>query len=282
VTGYGIGQSEFLWHSRTLPKLHEAFAKLWKTDDLIVSFDGCGVFRPPEYNPEWRTKGGWYHIDQNCYNKPGLHSIQGLLNYYTSGENDGGFVVVPKSRKMIDYAFANISDIMPHGGRNYCKIPPTTPFWADARCAIKREDENRYELLPVKLVLEAGDLVMWDSRCIHCNTPPSKDNESHKNRLKRLVSYVCMTPASYAQNLEELVGYRILAFQKGFTTSHWPHEFFPSWHTSVKVNGVGADVVNLLPQQTALITGRQFGSWDVYDLAIAEKVLNSNTTHLYL
>ncbi len=65
-----------MWHTRTLPKVKPAFEKIWKTDDLLVSFDGCGVFRPPEYNPEWRTNGGWYHIDQNVYNKKGRHAVQ--------------------------------------------------------------------------------------------------------------------------------------------------------------------------------------------------------------
>ena len=74
--GYGIGQSEFLWYARLLPKVREAFSLIWADDDLLVSYDGCGVFRPPEVNEEWRTQGAWYHIDQNLYNRPGLHAIQ--------------------------------------------------------------------------------------------------------------------------------------------------------------------------------------------------------------
>lgn len=52
----------------------------------------------------------------------------------------------------------------------------------------------RYDLYPVKLVIEAGDLVLWDSRSIHCNCPPTSPSSdpNAKNRLKRLVAYVCI------------------------------------------------------------------------------------------
>ena len=48
-TDLGIGQSSFLWYLRTLPNVKKAFAAIWGDDDLLVSFDGCGVFRPIEY-----------------------------------------------------------------------------------------------------------------------------------------------------------------------------------------------------------------------------------------
>ena len=98
-----------------------------------MSYDGCGVFRPPEVNEEWRTQGAWYHIDQNLYNRSGFHAvqvspppylylslsqvvldlisfykIQGLVNFFPSGPYDGGFVVAPKSHLMNEDAFASI------------------------------------------------------------------------------------------------------------------------------------------------------------------------------
>ena len=92
------------------------------------------MFRPPEVNEEWRTQGAWYHIDQNLYNRSGLHAvqvspppylylslsqvvlylisfyykIQGLVNFFPSGPYDGGFVVAPKSHLMNEEAFASI------------------------------------------------------------------------------------------------------------------------------------------------------------------------------
>lgn len=42
-----IGQSDFLWHCRTLPGVAGLFRSLWGTEDVITSFDGCGVARNP-------------------------------------------------------------------------------------------------------------------------------------------------------------------------------------------------------------------------------------------
>jgi hypothetical protein len=274
MSGFGVGQSPFMWHARTLPKVKQAFTQVWDTDDLLVSFDGCGVFRPPERNPTWRTKGAWYHIDQNCYKKPGLHAVQGLVNYFPSGPHDGGFVVVPKSSHMINAAFEKHNDICSGTSGHYVKMRPELGFWKEARASIgKRDTTNKYDLLPVKLVIEAGDMVLWDSRTIHCNHPVTKlspDPEA-ANRLKRLTAYICMTPASLAQNLEELVKYRIYAFQKGVTTTHWPHEFYPSWSVKDKLPGVGASAVKLTPEQVTLITGKSL-AWDAYDESLVTGV----------
>jgi ectoine hydroxylase-related dioxygenase (phytanoyl-CoA dioxygenase family) len=272
MSGYGIGQSEFLWYARLLPKVREAFATIWGNDDLLVSYDGCGVFRPPEINPKWRTDGAWYHIDQNLYNRPGLHAIQGLLNFFPSGTYDGGFVVTPKSHLMIEEAFARIPDLCSKKARDYFRTPADLIFWTEARNAIKRNETNRYDLLPVKLVLDAGDLVLWDSRTIHCSHPATRDDPSSANRLKRLAAYICMTPAASAKNLEELAKYRVLAFQKGITTTHWPHEFYPSWIQRDKLPGVGAEVVKLTPEQSTLITGKSFAAWNVYDEKLIDGV----------
>jgi len=272
MSGYGIGQSEFLWYARLLPKVREAFSVLWGDDDLLVSYDGCGVFRPPEVKEEWRTEGAWYHIDQNLYNRPGLHAIQGLVSFYPSGPYDGGFVVTPKSHLMNEEAFAKTPDLCSKKARDYFRTPEDLSFWVEARNAIVRDETNRYELLPVKLVLEAGDLVLWDSRTIHCSHPATKNDRAAAKRLKRLAAYICMTPASSAKNLEELAKFRVLAFQKGITTTHWPHEFYPSWVSRDKLPGVGADVVKLTPEQSTLITGKAYSAWNVYDEKLIEGV----------
>jgi len=255
-------------------KVKQAFEKVWDTNDLLVSFDGCGVFRPPERNPAWRTRGAWFHIDQNCYKKSGLHAVQGLVNYFPSGPHDGGFVVVPKSPHMIHAAFEKHTDICATTCGHFVKMRPDFEFWKDARVAVgKRDATNKYDLLPVKLVLEAGDMVLWDSRTIHCNHPVTKlsDDPEAANRLKRLTAYICMTPTRLAQNLEELVKYRIFAFQMGVTTTHWPHEFYPSWSVREKMPGIGASVVKLTPEQATLITGKTL-AWDVYDESLVKGV----------
>ena len=63
----GIGQSEFLWFLRLLPKVKMAFSKIFNTSELITSFDGANVFRPwhsPTADEHCKTRGGWFHVDQ--------------------------------------------------------------------------------------------------------------------------------------------------------------------------------------------------------------------------
>jgi hypothetical protein len=97
VASYAIGQSDFLWALRLNKHVISTFASIWRTPDLLTSFDGCGVFRPVEYSSAWRTKGAWPHVDQNGRTKPGRCSVQGAVLLTNSGAKDGGLVVVPKS-----------------------------------------------------------------------------------------------------------------------------------------------------------------------------------------
>lgn len=75
---------------------------------------------------------------------------------------------------------------------------------------------------------QAGDLVLWDSRTIHCNTPapkpaaPRKPNAGGTAQLLRGVAYVCMTPRRMAS--AEVQEGRKRAYETRTTTSHWPHE----------------------------------------------------------
>ena len=65
-------------------------------------------------------------------------------------------------------------------------------------------------------------MILWDSRTIHCNTPSLVyPNNIPDNKLLRAVSYICMTPRSWADN--NIISKRIEAFEKNITTSHWPH-----------------------------------------------------------
>jgi len=163
---YGIGQSEFLWYIRGLPSVDAIFKSVWETEDLLTSFDGCGIFRPPEFlsqtrrthNP-WETQGGWFHVDQNGYHKPDMVCVQGLMNVYPSGPKDGGLVVVPRSHHLFRKLFEEYKVGSPSNG-DYVqlKLYPIDELW------------NK-DTLVYKLCLNPGDFVLWDSRTIHCNHP---------------------------------------------------------------------------------------------------------------
>lgn len=79
VNSKGIGQSDFLWYCRLLPKVTEAFHLIHQTkEQMISSFDGGNIFRPwQSLSPastsisdvdiemeHVKTNAGWLHVDQ--------------------------------------------------------------------------------------------------------------------------------------------------------------------------------------------------------------------------
>jgi len=211
VSNDSSGHSPFMWYVRGLPKIKQAFSSVWQEENLLVSFDGYGAFRPPEiFGP---TRSGWYHLDQNGYQKPGRHCVQGFLNVYPCGVDDGGLVVVPGSHIQFGHWFNDRLITKKKGDFvMLCDYPLKQMFGS---------------LNPVKLCVDPGDFVMWDSRTVHCSHPAKPFPEKPITRLRRLVAYVCMTPSSRAAKLKELRNQRLEAFSAGITLNHWPHEYHP-------------------------------------------------------
>jgi len=216
----GAGQSEFQWYVRGLPNIKRIFSNVWDgEDDLLVSFDSLGMARPPEYNPDWATRGGWFHFDQNGYSKPGRHCVQGLLNFLPSGPKDGGFVVVPRTHFVFDHIFATRKGLTSDDDNDFVRITKkgmVPEIWSDP------------QYYPIKLCIDPGDFVLWDSRTAHCNHPVAPRDWAHSTpELRRLVSYVCMTPLRLANNRKQLLENRLYGFKNGLTTSHWPQQYQP-------------------------------------------------------
>jgi len=217
ISGDGAGHSDLLWFVRGLDKVKQVFTKVWNTTDLITSFDGFGFHRPWEYNPEWKTKDGyWYHLDQNGITKPGKTCVQGLMNFLPAGETDGGLIVVPKSHKIFNKIFETRSHLKDRG--DFVPLADDLQFWD------KEFKEAGLEC--IKICCQPGDFVLWDSRIIHCNCSASTARPIPTDGTilppRRLVTYVCMTPAS--RITEELKAARVKFFNDGQTTSHWPED----------------------------------------------------------
>eukprot|EP01089_Gocevia_fonbrunei_P007048 TRINITY_DN1806_c0_g3_i1.p1 TRINITY_DN1806_c0_g3~~TRINITY_DN1806_c0_g3_i1.p1 ORF type:complete len:340 (-),score=75.15 TRINITY_DN1806_c0_g3_i1:56-1075(-) len=212
----GAGQSEFLWYVRGVEKVKQIYSKIWGTDDLITSFDGFCMHRPFEYNPNWLTRGGWYHVDQNGHKKPGKICVQGLVNFYDAGEEDGGLVVVPDTTKI----FNEICDNRPQF-KDYSDFLPLATN--DEKGIWKNEAKD---CTPVKICAKPGDMILWDSRTVHCNAPATSARTLPTDGTvlspRRVVCYVCMTPKSRASS--EVIAYRRQCYVDGHTTSHWPEE----------------------------------------------------------
>jgi len=211
----GAGQSPFLWYVRGVENVSKVYKKVWKTDKVATSFDGFGVHRPFEYNEKWKTKTGWYHVDQNGTTKPDKICIQGLINFYDSGPDDGGLIVVPDSIHIFKDIFKTRtakSDFMAVSKND------ETGIW--------KNECKANNLKPVKVCAKAGDFILWDSRTIHCNCPAktSRIIPSDGSLLapRRLVAYVCMIPTERLSS--EVIAKRVEAYKQGITTTHWPEE----------------------------------------------------------
>lgn len=200
INGRGVGQSDLSWFVRTRQATKAAFARIWQDDQLLTSFDGISIFRPWHRGGLAPTISGWFHVDQGT-TLPGFQCVQGLVSLFDQGPETGGLVVVPGSHR----EFAEVCKLAQDTG-DYISIPEKHPLLQQPR----------------KLVsCRAGDLVLWDSRLIHCNTPSVAPPTVSKQRLLRAVVYVCMTPRAMAT--AESLQQRRQGYEIRVTTSHWPH-----------------------------------------------------------
>lgn len=130
--GKGIGHSEFLWFCRSLPKIKQIYSAVWGTDELITSFDGCCIHKPWEYNDAWKyTDKTWYHLDQNGIDKPGMQCVQGFLNFFESGPDDGGLCLVSKSQRIFTQIFLQRPQFKGKG--DWVMVENDRPLWDKIR-----------------------------------------------------------------------------------------------------------------------------------------------------
>lgn len=216
----GIGQTECMWFVRTRPRVAQAFAALWAalagdTSAVLTSFDGCCVWRPWDAPP----KAGWYHCDQNAVLRPEFQCLQGLVNLIDTSEQTGGNLVVDRSHSSFFPQLAERfrSEIDATGGADYFVIP---------RAAVP---ELRQDQLVARL--HKGDLLVWDSRTVHCSAPNTQPFPS-ASTLKRAVAYVSMVPSSLVP--DHVLHARHAAITHGHTTTHWvtkvtPTHLYQTW-----------------------------------------------------
>lgn len=211
----GIGQSDFLWSVRSNQQVKKAYGHIWSTQQLLVSFDGCGVYRDWRYNPTWKTNGGWNHVDQNPQTKPSRCCIQGFVSLTDQNETTGGLIVYPRTHLRFD----QLIDLVQKKKRSndFVKIPDTH--------SIMNQGQTAGKLVHCR----AGDLVLWDSRTIHCNSPAvtlMARNKDQPADLLRIVAYISMSPASFVpeETLDEFREKRKDMLENSCTLTHWSTE----------------------------------------------------------
>lgn len=212
LPSYGIGHCQAQWFIRDIAKVKKSFAALWDTDDLLVSFDGASLWRPWCVNPAWKTNlgGSWLHIDQHPIGRTGLQCVQGLVNLLPTSESTGGNVLVPGSHRL----FAEIPKLYTE---RLARIDPSIDHFR-----FPKDDPLFVDQAPITCHMEAGDLLLWDSRTVHCSNPGS-GREMSDNELIRAISLVCMMPRSRSN--EEVISRRKAAVGKKISTTNWSDRF---------------------------------------------------------
>jgi len=127
-------------------------------------------------------------------------------------ETTGGLIVFPHTHLRFQQL-----DGIGNRPRNFVMIPSTHSIL------------DRGQAIGKLVQCQAGDLVLWDSRLVHCNTPAFTIDELNKNQpvdFLRIVAYVSMSPTRFVhgQTLEEFRKKRKLLVENNCTLTHWSTE----------------------------------------------------------
>lgn len=247
----GVAHGLGAWGVRSLPKVRCAFEQIWGTAELIVSMDAVIAWRPwwigCAETEGWRPRTEGLHLDQNPFDKPGRCSVQGMVSLYDVTNETGGLEVVPESHHA--KAKRELKERCPHlaGAGDWC------PGLADLYP--KEGGGGGYE--PRLVMAAAGDLILWDSRCVHggaIGTGKIRTASAGTAELARLAVPVCMTPRAWAT--EHVLDLRRQAFARGQVLTHWPHEIEGAGaHTSLEHDDESGTAV--VPQPIPLTNAQQ-------------------------
>lgn len=191
---FEVGHQRFAWLLRTNQKIQNIFKYLWDTDELVVSFDGC-CYYPSNYQGKEQY---WIHSDQSGLKK-GLQCIQSFMSLTSNVERT--FVLYKGSHKLHEH---------------YCELykKDNPSDWNPIEQTYVETIQNKKKILRV----DAGSLVIWDSRTFHQNTcGPEHCKE------ERLVQYLCFLPKNNIINDLEMQKLRLKCFKNIRTTNHYPY-----------------------------------------------------------
>lgn len=102
--------------------------------------------------------GAWPHVDQSP-NRRFKHCIQGIMNLEENGPDDGGLMVLSGSLPLYSQYFEEHDHLKPAEGWT----------WRDSHHFKAEELQWFYDkgCKWVKVEASPGDVILWDSRCIH-------------------------------------------------------------------------------------------------------------------
>lgn len=225
------GQTQVMWDLRQDPRIVDVFAKIWNTNDLIVSMDGLSFMCPSEIREG--NFEPWPHVDQrilqphdniahgNCPSisfisesvlKTQPYTIQGQFLFEESFEGDAGFYCIPKSHLRFPEFAPELEafDILGISNRYKRENEYLKDFFSH------NTDESGEPYCMKHITAPRGSLILWDSRTVHWNQHAGK-SDNPKVRMVGYLSYVPKTRLTY-----EGIVLRLNAFMNGVSTGHNP------------------------------------------------------------
>ena len=162
-------------------------------------------------------------MDQHPIHKPDKCGIQGLVNLLPVTQGTGGNVLVAHSHKHFPHHYMN----------------DTTCFYKERMTEVGTDDwlevdpNDEVVLQPqhvISCLLRPGDLLLWDSRTVHCSYPGNPNVELPKmwpeaHGLIRAGVLVSMIPPDQVST--SVLNQRVEAVRQGQTLTHWANKAAP-------------------------------------------------------
>ncbi|EFC38236.1 predicted protein [Naegleria gruberi] len=193
--------------NRENENVYHAFKEIIGNEDLWVSMDRYGFFRPTVENEEWKSRRN-IHLDRNPWNyvynknpieesfpreyyflpefcgefneggnyKDGIVKVQGLINFVDNRAQDGGFIIVPKFNKIF---------------KEWTQLTRNTLAnkYVDSSFVVLSRQEKELFNKAVRIPLKAGDMLIWDICMPHGSAPNESDRYRLCQFLKMFPSY---------------------------------------------------------------------------------------------
>jgi hypothetical protein len=209
---------QYLWDTRQMPRVHDAFTDIWGTHKLWVSIDRINLNLPPEPGFEFKS---FMHWDYDPQSAP--QNVQGVLSISDQTDIEvGGFVCVPSLFRDFDAWRAT---------------QPADWDWY-------RPDVSALPHVPV--LLKKGDLLIFNSRLCH----GIRQNVS-ANKV-RMAQYIAMMPAQ--EHDEALKQWRIRSWREreapaGYSLHGDPRKWEQTRYERAQLSTLGERLLGLRPWQ---------------------------------
>ena len=164
-----IYNHQYLWDTRTDPRVYDAFVDIWDREDLWVTIDRANLNLPKKMkgNPN-----GFIHWDVDTTLRPLPIGVQGVLSLAAQDEEVGGFQCVPE---------------LFSGFESWVRTQP-------ADRDPMHPDTTGLEI--VNVPMDAGDLLIFNSLLAHGVRP------NHSANRPRIAQYIAMQPADWDNTAE--------------------------------------------------------------------------------